>query len=203
MMRCEQAREALTLRDAGALGSTELVRLQNHLGRCNACVEFARNERAIVEELASLRGRADVTVDVRARVLREVRELEPGTGDRVSPFQLGWAAAAALAASVGLAWGFRWAEPGMGAAGGKLVALGGTGLSLGAQLLEGLLSAGSGAMEQVAQHGLKLQAATPLLTATTAVAYASMAGAIGWILVREFRRAPAAVPSRNAKDRMR
>lgn len=126
-MRC---REAKRLRLAAATGPLAVPRrdaLRAHLACCPACAEESRMDGWIERDLAALREELPFDVDVSDRVLRAVATLGPPRDDRPSPWQLGWAAAAAVAAGLVAAAGL-----------GSLVAGRGEALSQAAGLVRAL-----------------------------------------------------------------
>jgi hypothetical protein len=103
-MRCREVPALLLERELGSLGARDGAALGAHLERCPACARVAREERLLARDLAAL-GRALVDApDVTARVLRQ---LPPGSlpplSDSPSAWQVGWAAAIAVATTGSLA----------------------------------------------------------------------------------------------------
>jgi anti-sigma factor RsiW len=96
---------ALVERELGLLTLGFERGLDEHLAGCADCREHAAKEQALVAGLMALRGQATPAVEVRQRVMREVRSLPRAEPGWVRQRQLAWASAAAIAAAIGLvAW---------------------------------------------------------------------------------------------------
>lgn len=104
-MNCHRARMAIVERELGLLTLGFERGLERHLESCDACRAVAVRESALVGDLMELRELDNPPVEVRHQVMQRVGALPPIERGWVGQGQLTWAAAAAVAAAVGLvAW---------------------------------------------------------------------------------------------------
>jgi hypothetical protein len=101
-MHCRDARAALLERELGPTGTPAGGELRAHLDRCPACAAHAAAERGLSDALRELRFASPPPVDVTARVMGSLPEDPPRETDEVTTWQLGWAAAVAVACGLGL-----------------------------------------------------------------------------------------------------
>jgi hypothetical protein len=204
-MNCRRASLASVERDLSGLPADVEAALKTHLAGCPACAERERAERLMLEDLAALRRTAPDEVDVRERVAAALRDDPPLAPRDVSPWQLGWAAAAALAAvavllpAVGASLrsaapalrDLRAAAEGLATAAGSLISA-----------LVGIAAVPAGWLLGIVGPDGPLWAlaerAQPAAVGTTAVLYATMAVAITIVVGRDLRRP---VPQWDRKER--
>lgn len=183
-MRCERAREAIVLRGVGILDPAEHAALQRHLEGCNGCVEATRAEERLRGDFAALRGRVPVPVRLEERVLRAVRDLEPGSEDRVTWAQLLPAGAAAAAGAAGLGWAL-WAwRDAFAAAGDATARLAAAARDVLAGAGADLLAAASGAAGAAGSAAAAEQTLVAGLVAGAAVGYAMTGATVAWLVGR-------------------
>ena len=104
-MNCHRARMAIVERELGLLTLGFERGLNDHLASCTDCRGRAAKEQALVGRLSALRELETPAVEVRMRVMQQVRTLPGVERAWVPQGQLAWASAAAVAAAIGLvAW---------------------------------------------------------------------------------------------------
>ena len=104
-MNCHRARMAIVERELGLLTLGFERGLDSHLTSCNDCRVRAAKEGALIGELGVLRELDAPAVEVRLRVMQQVRAIPRVERGWVPQGQLAWASAAAVATAIGLmAW---------------------------------------------------------------------------------------------------
>lgn len=99
-MRCREARIAIVERGWDPLPAARDAALRVHLGSCRACAGAADEESKWLDELTGLRAEFPGDVDVVGGVLRRIGRLQPVAREEVPAAELGWAAAAAVLATL-------------------------------------------------------------------------------------------------------
>jgi anti-sigma factor RsiW len=102
-MSCRRFRVSIIEGEAGTLSDEAARRLSHHLRSCPRCSIEAR----LARDLLALRGEVPFGVDVTARVMCSIRRLRGIDREDVTPYQLGWSAAAAMMGVVtliGIGW---------------------------------------------------------------------------------------------------
>jgi hypothetical protein len=101
-MTCSRAREAIVERRLGLLSPAETWALLAHVGSCRACAAEDAWEQRLGADLGLLRRAYPLELDLRSRVVSEVRALGPVPRHEVTDRQLAWGAIAAVAAFAAL-----------------------------------------------------------------------------------------------------
>jgi hypothetical protein len=193
-MRCREAIAALLERELAGGSAPGSPALRAHLAACPRCAARAVEERALSAVLRELRDWPPPPVDVTARVLAELPGIRQTGAEEVSTRQLGWAAAAALACSLGLLATLWRLLPGLGTPLHDLWALAASlrhplfaMLSAAATLLATSLKAVGRLFEGLAPLVGALQGLEPLVIGALATCAAIMAGTIVFVVGRDLR----------------
>jgi len=194
-MRCRRARSAIVNWGLGLLPAREAAELRLHLEHCAACQAESVAESRMVSELAALRRTLPAGLEVGRRVAVAVGELGPVARDEVSPRQLGWAAAATVAAGLVLALVLIAALPSAPALARELRALGGLAAGTWGRLEPALLALGLLPLRFIGTVAARLAAAAtalqqfaPLARSLTLAACAWMILTIGAVVARDLVR---------------
>ncbi len=194
-MNCHRARMAIVERELGLLTLGFERGLDDHLTSCADCRGRAEKERALVNELSALRGLETPAVEVRMRVMQQVRTLPGVERAWVPQGQLAWASAAAVAAAIGLvAWIWPRAawlqEATAGVADGTRALLSAAYSTVGAlksllvfpwRVLSALLETMAPLLDVVGQL-------EPVAVATISLGLVSMMLTIAWVVGNDLRR---------------
>jgi len=124
-MRCREARTAVAERGWGPLSAGRGAALDAHLHGCGDCAATERDELRLLGDLAGLRTEVPFDVEVTRRVLRQITGLGPVVREEVPARQLGWAAAIAVATTVGLSFVFFGSLPSYATLGAQIQGLAG------------------------------------------------------------------------------
>jgi hypothetical protein len=202
-MHCREAREAIVLRSLESPRPDRNAALRCHLGRCAACAAEERAERRLKTDLAILRSEFPQAIDIRRRVMREISGMGRIERDLVPARQIGWAAAAAIACSVGLLGSLPWLWPQLSPLLAEIEAMattfGRVAVDLSAPLLT-LLSLPfrlAGALLKTLD-GIPslLSRLEPAAIGTIAIGYMAMAATIALVVGRDLRKARPALADR-------
>lgn len=194
-MNCHRARMAIVERELGLLTLGFERGLDGHLAGCADCRAHAAGERMLAGELSALREIDHPTVEVRLRVMEQVREMPRVEPAWVPQGQLAWATAAAVAAAVGLtAWmGVRAAwlrDAAVDAADGTRAVLSAAHSTLGA--LKSLLvlpwRVAAALVEALAPTIDTIARLEPVAAVTITLGLVSMAVTIAWVVGNDLRR---------------
>ncbi len=194
-MNCHRARMALVERELGLLTLGFERGLDDHLASCADCRGRAGKEQVLVGELGALRELETPAVEVRMRVMQQVRTLPGVERAWVPQGQLAWASAAAVAAAIGLvAWIWPRAawlqEAAAGAADGTQALLSAASSTVGA--LKSLIVLPwhvlSALLETMAPLFDTVGRLEPLAVAVISLGLVSMMLTIAWIVGNDLRR---------------
>jgi predicted anti-sigma-YlaC factor YlaD len=187
MTSCRRVRDSLDALELGTATPHERAEVDSHLQHCAACRQAAAFAATLAFDLRQLGRLAPPDVDVRARVLAATAALGRPSRSEVSPRQLGWAAATALACGVVVAAVLAQDAP-------RLAEAGRAGLALGPDLLAAAKALGSVVVVPLGLLLDLLQAATPLVGLVGAAAVPCglvMAATIAVVVGLDLRRAHA------------
>ncbi len=190
---CARMRRAIVVRDLGALSTERAEELKRHLAACPSCASHDEDEARLTLRLAAVASAAPPSIDVRARVLREIARRQPAA-DRPP---LGWAAGIAALATLGLAAWFVLAWPtmlaGVSQTGSALEACGAVVSALAAALaplVTRLVDAGETVAKVIASFAPLVRAAVPIVTTLLVVATLTAAATIAVAVGRDVVGAP-------------
>ena len=202
-MNCREARRAIVERSLEPLMPERDAALRRHLGRCACCAAAERFERRLKNELATLRGECPQTVNIRQRVMRELSGMGSVERDLVTPKQIGWAAAAAIACSIGLLGSLPWLWPQLTPLLAELKAMAATFGRIGADLTAPFLTLISlpfklavAMLKSLSGFSSLLSKVEPAAIGTIAICFMAMAATITLVVGRDLRKARPARPDR-------
>ena len=202
-MNCREARRAIVERSLEPLMPERDAALRRHLGRCACCAAEERFERRLKNELATLRGECPQTVNIRQRVMRELSGMGSVERDLVTPKQIGWAAAAAIACSIGLLGSLPWLWPQLTPLLAELKAMAATFGRIGADLTAPFLTLISlpfklavTMLKSLSGFSSLLSKLEPAAIGTIAICFMAMAATITLVVGRDLRKARPARPDR-------
>ena len=194
-MNCHRARMAIVERELGLLTLGFERGLDSHLAACTDCRARAAREGALVGELGVLRELDAPAVEVRQRVMQQIRTIPRVERGWVPQGQLAWASAAAVATAIGLvAWIWPRAawlrEAAAGAADGTRALLSAAYSTLGAiksllvlpwRVLTALLETMAPLLDTISRL-------EPLAVTAISLGLVSMAVTIAWVVGNDLRR---------------
>jgi len=202
-MNCREARRAIVERSLEAFSPEKNAALLRHLGRCDRCASEERFERRLKGELASLRGEFPRVIDVRQRVMHEISGLGRVERDLVTPRQVGWAAAAALACGLGLLGSLPWLWPQLAPVLAELKVLAATFGKVGADLTAPFLMLLSlpfklavAMLKSLTGLSSLLDKLEPAAIGTISICFMAMAATVTLVVGRDLRKARPALRDR-------
>jgi predicted anti-sigma-YlaC factor YlaD len=188
-MRCAKAKLLWIERDLGQGAPVSSSALEAHIARCAACSVWVVRAGEVGRDLRALRTEPPYTVDVTARVLREVAAWPRPRSEEPRAVILAWSSLGALTTAAGLLLGLASRLPaGARAAHGAWLALAGFGSAL-AGLAESILAP---ALHLLVRGAAALPSSAPgsaaVIQLAIAVAALAMTSTVVIVVGRDFRR---------------